>query len=94
MTCYKPNGTSTVDYTLVSVDLVNSVNFFQVLYPSYLSDHAQIAVYLNCNMLIPNMNLNYKPNVLKKSYKWEHISKEKLFNVLPEVNIVEKNSSL
>ena len=94
MTCYKPNGTSTVDYALASVDLVNSVNFFQVLYPSYLSDHVQIAVYLNCNMLIPNMNLNYKPNVLKKSYKWEHISKEKLFNVLQEVNIVEKNSSL
>ena len=46
MTCYKPNGTSTVDYTLASVDLVNSVNFFQVLYPSYLSDHAQIAVYV------------------------------------------------
>jgi hypothetical protein len=36
------------------------------------------------------MNLNYKPNVLKKSYKWEHISQEKLFNVLQEVNIVEK----
>jgi hypothetical protein len=90
MTCYKPNGTSTVDYTLASVDLVNSVNFFQVLDLSYLSDHVQIAVYLNCNMLIPNMNLNYKPNVLKKSYKWEHISKETLFNVLPEVNTVEK----
>ena len=89
MTCYKPNGTSTVDYALASVDLVNSVNFFQVLDPSYLSDHVQIDVYLNCNMLIPNKNLNYKPNVLKKSYKWEHISKEKLFNVL-QVNTVEK----
>jgi exonuclease III len=50
MTCYKPNGTSTVDYTLASVDLVNSVNFFQVLDPSYLSDHVQIAVYLNCRV--------------------------------------------
>ena len=40
--------------------------------------------------LIPNMNLNYKPNVLKKSYHWEHISKEKLVNVLQEVNIVEQ----
>jgi len=36
------------------------------------------------------MNLNYKPNVLKKSYEWEHISQEKLFNVLQEVNTVEK----
>jgi hypothetical protein len=36
------------------------------------------------------MNLNYKPNVLKKSYKWEHILKETLFNVLQEVNTVEK----
>jgi hypothetical protein len=36
------------------------------------------------------MNLNYKPNVLKKFYKWEHISQEKLFNVLQEVNIVEQ----
>lgn len=89
MTCYQPNGTIIVDYALANVDLVHFVNFFQVLDP-YLSDHAQIAVYLNCNMLIPNMNLNCKPNVLKKSYKWEHISKEKLFNVLQEVNTVEK----
>jgi hypothetical protein len=36
------------------------------------------------------MNLNYKPNVLKKSYHWEHISKEKLVNVLQEVTTVEK----
>jgi hypothetical protein len=36
------------------------------------------------------MNLNYKSNVLKKSYQWEHISKEKLVNVLQEVNIVEQ----
>jgi hypothetical protein len=28
--------------------------------------------------------------VLKKSYKWEHILKETLFNVLQEVNTVEK----
>jgi hypothetical protein len=41
MTCYKPNGT--VDYTLASVDLVNSVNFFQVLDPSYLSANSCIS---------------------------------------------------
>jgi hypothetical protein len=28
--------------------------------------------------------------LLKKSYKWEHILKETLFNILQEVNTVEK----
>ena len=42
----KPNGASTVDYALADVDLINNINFFQVSEPTYLSDHAQIAVHM------------------------------------------------
>ena len=48
-TCYKTNGASTVDYALTDVDLISNIIFFQVLYPTYLSDHAQIAVHIKCN---------------------------------------------
>jgi hypothetical protein len=41
----KPNGTSTVDYALADVDLINNINFFQVSEPTYLSDQAQTAVH-------------------------------------------------
>lgn len=42
----KSNGTSTVDYALADVDLINNINFFQVSEPTYLSDHAQITVHI------------------------------------------------
>jgi hypothetical protein len=42
----KPNGTSTVDYALADVDLINNINFFQVSEPTCLSDHVQIAVHI------------------------------------------------
>ena len=55
LTCYKANGASTVDYALANVNLINAINFFQVSDPSYLSDHAQIAVHVKCNI-----SLNYR----------------------------------
>ena len=42
----KPNDTSTVDYALADVDLINNINLFQVSESTCLSDHAQIAVHI------------------------------------------------
>lgn len=87
MTCFKSSGSSTIDYALASVDLINSISFFQILDPSYLSDHAQIVVFLKCNISIQNISRNYKSSSIDVIFKWENISKEKLYTALGENNI-------
>ena len=90
MTCFKPNGASTVDYALASVGLMKAVNYFQTLNPSYLSDHVQIVVHLKCNLagiLEPSNDLN--SNKINSSYKWENISKEKMLIALEQNDVKE-----
>jgi hypothetical protein len=50
VTCYKSYGASTVDYALVDLDLIKSINYFEVNNATYLSDHSQISVHLYCNI--------------------------------------------
>ena len=89
ITCYKTNGASTVDYCLADVDLINNINFFQVLDPNYLSDHAQIVVHIKYEKFIVYEKANVKLNQIDKFYKWEAVSKNKLFDALCEPEIVE-----
>ena len=84
MTCFKPNGSSVVDFALTSVDLINFVQYFQILEPTYLSDHTQIVVHLKCNFnRIISQNFR-NSNTIDTVCKWEHMSKEKLYSVLEE----------
>lgn len=75
-TCHKSYGASTVDYALTDVDLINVLTFFHVSNPTYLSDHSQISVHVNCKInehYSPNYNIN---NFINYSYKWESISRD------------------
>ena len=84
MTCYKPNGSSVVDFALTSVDLINFVRYFQILDPTYLSDHTQIVVHLKCNLnrtISQNCSNCYTIDTV---YRWEYVSKEKLYSALEE----------
>ena len=89
MTCFKPNGASTVDYALANVDLIKSVNFFQTLVPTYLSDHVQIVLHLKCHIKDENHNTYYKSFKINSIFKWENVSKTKLLNALGQENIRE-----
>lgn len=78
-TCHKSYGASTVDYALTDVDLINAIKYFHVSNPTYLSDHSQISVHINCKInehYSPNSNINNFKNYF---YKWESISKDKLY---------------
>ena len=90
LTCYKSNGASTVDYALADVNLMKNISFFQISDPSYLSDHAQIAVHIKCYISLNYMNSHNKPNFLNYSYKWEGISKQKLLETLGEEKTIEE----
>lgn len=52
-----------------------------------MSDHS---VHIECSILLNGRNSNYKPNILKFSYRWEGISKYKLLKTLEEQNIMEE----
>ena len=59
-------------------------HFFHFSNPTYLSDHPQISVHINCKI-----NEHYSPNsiinnFINYSYKWESISKDKWLNTLSE----------
>ena len=70
--------------------LLMRLNFCHVSYPTYLSDHAQISVHINCKI-----NEHYSPNshindFINYSYKWESTSKDKLLNTLSEPHTLNK----
>ena len=76
MTCFKPKGCSVVDYALTSVDLIGNVNYFQTLNPTYLSDHSQIVVHLNCHYNKNFLDSPSEGNAIDFIYKWEEVSKK------------------
>ena len=45
-TCYTYNGSSTVDYMIVSQGLFNNVATFRILEPEWFTDHCPMACYL------------------------------------------------
>ncbi|CAG2198439.1 unnamed protein product [Mytilus edulis] len=47
-TCMSNNGYSTVDYAIVSDSLLSSVKYFKINNFTYLSDHVQIELYIDC----------------------------------------------
>lgn len=80
-TCYKPNGASTVDYALADVDLVNNIHFLQVSEPTYLSDHAQIAVHIKCDIIENNHKYGEYSSTIYNSYKWDKALKLNLLTI-------------
>ena len=91
-TCHKSYGASTVDYALTSVDLINSINFFKVNDPTYLSDHSQISVHITCMFKTTPDNQSNKNKLkpVQHKYKWQSISKDKLIQVLEDRNTINE----
>ena len=71
--CHNYNGSSVVDYGIVSETLLQKINFFKVhrLIPD-LSDHCQISLMLKVNCVISNEPENTQP--LPPRYIWSENS--------------------
>ena len=82
LTCYKWNGSSTVDYGIVQRNIFNNVDFFKVHnLEGHVSDHCPISLGLKCRFYndsvdssnIHNLHLGFKWNkqlnlYIKQSY--------------------------
>ncbi|CAG2210743.1 unnamed protein product [Mytilus edulis] len=83
------NGYSAVDYALISESLLSSVKYFKTDDFTYLSDHVQIQLTLNCNI---KQTFDLKSHIEKKwkylkRYKWTENSHNLLLKALMSEHI-------
>ncbi|CAG2193071.1 unnamed protein product [Mytilus edulis] len=84
VTCYKHNGSSTVDYALSDMDLMSSIEYFYIGEPTYLSDHVPISVILKCNICHTEHKSHKNFTQIGVKYRWENTSRDKMIEVLGE----------
>ena len=91
-TCHITNGSSVVDYCIVSEQLLREVLFFNVhKFLPDLSDHCLISVLLNINCKIQKEEDNFVESPLK--YKWEELSSEKFQLALSSKDLQDRINS-
>ena len=69
---------------MADLDLIKSINYFEVNNATYLSDHSQISVHLYCNIDDESIHKSKHFKEIQYTYKWTTTSQDKLFNVLSE----------
>ena len=82
-TCYRPQGSSCVDYCAISPELFSNVRYFQVkpILPMF-SDHTPISLCLKVNATISSQKSNYDFLPKPDKIKWDKTLAEKfIFNV-------------
>ncbi|CAG2210414.1 unnamed protein product [Mytilus edulis] len=89
-TCFTPNGLSTVDYAIVSKSLLTSVIYFKTNEINYLSDHAQIEIFLKCNISEKQYLFPEDKWKTMKSYKWNDNSKNILIQTISSENFINE----
>ena len=92
-TCHKHNGSSTVDYCLVSEQFFSQINYFQVdKHLSDLSDHCRITCFIKRIKYKTVSNENLKLSTAHSGYRWniERFSSE----ISSEINVKKFNQYL
>ncbi len=79
-TCFTHNGSSTVDYFIISERLLDRVNFMKVKPQTWYSDHSPLE--LSLSVSLKKENRDDTPLVMQKTYIWDEEGKEKLMNLL------------
>ena len=90
ITFHGKQGISTVDYIIVSHDLMDKFQNFVVRQPSPFSDHSQLISWIKISnpSIEPSNSVNKQElTTLPRQYKWSHDSKDKFITALqsPEV---------
>ena len=82
-TCYQHNGSSAVDYGMVTPDLYDQVPVFTVLPPDLsVSDHSPIALHLKVNSLVSFNNILDDVLPKPKKLNWDCKIKERYVNMI------------
>ncbi len=90
LTCHKENGSSTVDYAVVSEKLHNKVQYFQVLDSSMGSDHCPIKIEIKKQTNTLN-NKNKKTGTqIPKVTRWNDITKVVFLNKMKSAEMARE----
>jgi hypothetical protein len=94
-TCHKYNGSSTVDYAIVSEPMMENILYFHVSRQlSDLSDHCQISLCIKYIAVKRETNTKVPLTELPNSFKWNQESKFKFQQALNSVTLQEKTNQL
>jgi len=68
-TCHRPQGSSTVDYMILSEELLHRITYFHVHNKLHISDHCKISMQITCHInKACHENITLSP--LPRTYKW------------------------
>jgi hypothetical protein len=84
-TCHKTNGSSVVDYGLISSSIMDQVVYFQVQPPNEWSDHSLIKMCVKLkgfNSGGNSIDVNRKLTPLNETYQWSNPSSQDYKNVM------------
>lgn len=73
-TCHRPQGSSTVDYMIISEELMHRVQYFHVHTKLDLSDHCKISMQIKCKFVKPGISENIAMSPMPHMYKWDENS--------------------
>ena len=90
ITYHSPLGISTVDYFIISHNMLNLVENFIVKQPTIFSDHSQLICWINNPLPVP-VNTVTEPFNLPKQFMWDNNSRQ---NFLDALNLGEIQSRL
>ena len=77
LTCHKYNGSSVVDYCIVSNAIFKNVISMQVYPHEWYSDHSPIGVSMRIKEQVVNKKISHEKNSYSYKYKWEFDSETK-----------------
>ena len=96
ITFHSPKGISTVDYFIVSHELMNSIENFMVKDPTIFSDHSQLTCWVTISPKTSPQNISH-PRVnmssLPKRFVWNQNACEVFLDVLRQEEFVSRISS-
>lgn len=73
-TCHRPQGSSTVDYMILSEEMIHRVQFFTVHDKRDLSDHCKISMQMKCRVRKPDAHKQINMSPMPPTFKWDESS--------------------
>ena len=91
LTCHQYNGSSTIDLSIVSLDLYEKVQFFKVLDPAWFSDHCPVKMSLTIGHSVDETPINRNEFVeLDETFQWSEEGSYKFSEMLNSERIQKR----
>ena len=94
LTCHQKNGSSTVDYAIISENLRKYVKSFRVMDPNMGSDHCPIKLVLKCPHILNSEKSKKSFSEKLPPFRWNEVTKEFFTRQIDSKTICDKMKNL